>query len=108
MTVCAQAEKMNLTEKNLKSRLSALKRSRRFVRWSESAGLAQELRELLQQIDDQVEDAQTGCPLVANFYTTDRSVFDRCDDSSGLVGDGYRYDACELFVRFAQRCTEKP
>ena len=99
---------MNLTEKNLKSSLSALKRSRRFVRWGGSATLARELRELLQQIGDQVDDAQAGCTLVADFYTTDRSVFDRCDDSSGHVGDVYRYDACELFVCYAKRCTDKP
>lgn len=94
-------------DKELKSRISALKRSRRFVRWGESAGLARELRELLQQIEDQVEDAQLGCTLVANFYTTDHSVFGRCDDSSGHVGDVYRYDACELFARYAKRCTDK-
>jgi hypothetical protein len=94
-------------ERDLKSSLSALKRSRRFVRWGESAGLARELRDLLQQIEDQVEDTQTGCQLVADFYTTDRSVFDRCDDSSGHVGDVYRYDACELFVSYAKRCADK-
>lgn len=94
-------------DKELKSRLTALKRSRRFVRWGESAGLARELRELLLQIEDQVADAQTGCKLIADFYTTDRSVFDRCDDSSGHVGDVYRYDACELFVSYAKRCADK-
>jgi len=93
--------------KELKSRLSALKRSRRFVRWGESATLARELRELLQQIEAQVVDAKAGCTLVADFYTTDRSVFGRCDDSSGHVGDVYRYDACELFVSYAKRCTDK-
>lgn len=93
-------------DKELKSRLTALKRSRRFVRWGESAGLARELRELL-QIEDQVEEAQTGCKLVADFYTTDRSVFDRCDDSSGHVGDVYRYDTCELFVSYAKNCADK-
>jgi hypothetical protein len=99
---------MNPTEKNLKARLSTLKRSRRFVRWGDSAGLARELRELLQQIEDQVEDAQAGCTLVADFYTTDHSIFGRCDDSDGHVGDVYRYDACELFIRYAQRCADKP
>jgi len=98
---------MNLTEKNLKSRLSTLKRSRRFVRWGESARLARELRDLLQQIEDQVEDAQLGCKLVTDFYTTDHSVFGRCDDSSGHVGDVYRYDACELFAGYAKRCADK-
>ncbi len=95
-------------DKELKSRLSTLKRSRRFVRWGESAGLARELRDLLQQIEDQVEDAQLGCKLVADFYTTDHSVFGRCDDSSGHVGDVYRYDACELFVDYAKHCVDKP
>ncbi|MBE0574275.1 MAG: hypothetical protein IH613_00095 [Desulfuromonadales bacterium] len=94
-------------ERDLKSRLSALKRSKRFIRWGESAGLARELRELLQKIEDLVVDPQVGCKLVADFYTTDRSVFDRCDDSSGHVGDVYRYDACELFVSYAKRCADK-
>jgi hypothetical protein len=94
-------------EKELKTSLKALKRRRSFVRWGESAALARELRDLLQQIEDLVEDAQTGCTLVADFYTTDRSVFDRCDDSSGHVGDVYRYDACELFISYAKRCTDK-
>ncbi len=94
-------------DKELNSSLSTLKRSIRFIRWGESAGLARELRELLQQIEDQEEDAPAGCTLVADFYTTDRSVFDRCDDSSGHVGDVYRYDACELFVSYAKRCADK-
>jgi hypothetical protein len=98
---------MNLTEKNLKARLSALKRSKRFIRWGESAVLARELRDLLQQIEAEVEDAKAGCTLVADFYTTDRNVFDRCDDSSGHVGDVYRYDACDLFVNYAKRCVDK-
>jgi hypothetical protein len=94
-------------ENDIKSHLSTLKHSKRFVRWGESAGLARELRELLQQIEEQVEDAQAGCNLVTDFYATDRSVFDRCDDSSGHVGDIYRYDACELFVSYAKRCNDK-
>lgn len=94
-------------EHDLKSRFAALKRSRRFVRWGESAVLARELRELLQQIENQVEDAKSGCTLVADFYTSDRSIFDLCDDSSGHVGDIYRYDACELFVSYAKRCADK-
>jgi hypothetical protein len=68
-------------------------------------GLARELRELLQQIEDQVEDAQAGCTLAADFYTTDRNILDRCDDSSGHAGDVCRYDACELF-NYAKRCTD--
>ncbi|MBN1957780.1 MAG: hypothetical protein JW773_06225 [Desulfuromonadales bacterium] len=90
-----------------KAKFSALKRSRRFISWGESAGLARELRDLLQQIEDHVEDPQIGCELVAIFFTTDRSVFDRCDDSSGHVGDVYRYDAQELFRSYASRYADK-
>ena len=94
-------------QKYFKARFSALKKSRRFISWGESAGLSRELREILQQIEDQVEDPQTGCELVASFFTTDRSVFDRCDDSSGHVGDVYRYDAQELFRSYASRYADK-
>ncbi|PLY02068.1 MAG: hypothetical protein C0622_06015 [Desulfuromonas sp.] len=93
--------------KQLKDKLSSLKRARRFIRWGESAGLARELRNVLQQIEEQVDDPQIGCELVANFYTTDRSVFDRCDDSSGHVGDVYRFDAQELFLSYASRYADK-
>ena len=58
-------------QKYFKARFSALKKSRRFISWGESAGLSRELREILQQIEDQVEDPQTGCELVASFFTTD-------------------------------------
>ncbi|MGE4344488.1 MAG: DUF6880 family protein [Geoalkalibacter sp.] len=43
---------------------------------------------------------------MADFYTTDHSVFGRCDDSSDHVGNVYRYDACELFASYAKRCID--
>jgi len=93
--------------KQLKDKLASLKRARRFIRWGESAGLARELQNMLQQIEERVDDPQIGCELVANFYTTDRSVFDRCDDSSGHVGDVYRFYAQELFLSYASNYVDK-
>ena len=33
---------------------------------------------------------EMGVQLVAAFYECDRSVFERCDDSSGMIGDVFR------------------
>lgn len=95
------------TIKQLKAKLTALKRTRRFIRWGESAGLARELRDLLCEIEEGVDDPRIGVDLLASFYTTDRSVFERCDDSSGHVGDVYCYEAREMFISFAGCCPDK-
>lgn len=92
--------------KRFKAKLSGLKRSRRFIRWGESAGLARELKSLLQELQTGVDDPRTGAELVAAFYQTDQGTLGRCDDSSGHVGDVYRYDARDLFVAYASRCAE--
>jgi uncharacterized protein DUF6880 len=93
--------------KRFKSKLSGLKRSRRFIRWGESAGFARELVALLQDLQAGVDDPRTGAELVAAFYECDTGALGNCDDSSGNVGDVFRYDARELFVRYASRCDEK-
>ena len=90
-----------------KNKLADLKRSRRFIDWRESAGFARELEMLLQDVKAGVTDPLTGVELVASFYETDESVFERCDDSSGDIGGVFRYDAKELFVEYASRCTDK-
>ncbi len=93
--------------RDIKKQLSTLKRARRFVPWGQSKYLARELEELLSDIREQVADPQSGATLIADFFTTDRSVFDRCDDSSGTVGDVYRYYATDLFCDYARRCDDK-
>jgi hypothetical protein len=35
---------------------------------------------------------------VAAFYETDKGTLGNCDDSSGHVGDVYRFEAKELFI----------
>jgi hypothetical protein len=90
-----------------KKKLSGLKRRKRFISWRESAGFARELSMLLQDLKSGVDDPITGVELVAAFYEADSSVFEMCDDSSGNIGDVFRYDAKELFVDYAKRCEEK-
>ena len=93
--------------KRFKAKLSRIKRSRRFISWGESAGFARGLKTLLQDLKAGMADPCSGAELVAAFYETDKGVFDNCDDSSGHVGDVYRYDARELFVEYAVRCADK-
>ena len=90
-----------------KKKLSGLKRRRRFIGWRESAGFARELEMLLQDLKSGVDDPLTGVELVAAFYEADDTIFEMCDDSSGNIGDVFRYDAKELFVGYASRCEDK-
>jgi hypothetical protein len=90
-----------------KKKFSGLKRSRRFIDWRGAAGFARELEMLLQDLKSGVDDPITGVELVAAFYEADNTIFEMCDDSSGNIGDVFRYDAKELFVDYAKRCEEK-
>lgn len=97
-------------EENLdrfKAKLASLKRSRRFIRWGESAGFARSLLNLLEDLKHSVDEPQHGAELVAAFYKADQGILGHCDDSSGHVGDIFRYDAKDLFISYAQRCADK-
>ncbi len=90
-----------------KKKLSSLKRSRRFVNWRGAAGFSRELEMLLRDVKAGVSDPLTGIELVAAFYEADNTIFEMCDDSSGTIGDVFRYDAKELFIDYASRCADK-
>jgi len=62
---------------------------------------------LLQDLKSGVDDPITGVELVAAFYEADNTIFEMCDDSSGNIGDVFRYDAQQLFVEYACRCADK-
>lgn len=90
-----------------KKKLSGLKRRKRFIGWRESASFSRELEMLLQDLKSGVDDPLTGVELVAAFYEADNTIFEMCDDSSGNIGDVFRYDAKQLFVEYASRCADK-
>ena len=90
-----------------KKKLSGLNHSRRFIDWKGAARFARELEMLLQDLKAGVDDPLTGVELVAAFYEADNTIFEMCDDSSGNIGDVFRYDAKELFVDYAIRCSDK-
>ncbi|WP_051958069.1 DUF6880 family protein [Desulfobacter vibrioformis] len=88
-------------------KLSGLKHSNRFIDWRGASSFARELEMLLQDLKSGVDDPLTGIELVAAFYEADNTIFEMCDDSSGNIGDVFRYDAKELFVDYASRCKDK-
>lgn len=90
-----------------KKKLSSIKRSSRFINWDESYEFGRELTALLQDLKAGVDDPMTGVQLVADFYKADKWIFERCDDSSGDIGDVFRYDAKELFIEYASQCPDK-
>ncbi|WP_020586096.1 tetratricopeptide repeat protein [Desulfobacter curvatus] len=91
-----------------KKKLSGLKHSKRFIDWQGASSFARELEMLLQDLKSGVvDDPLTGIELVAAFYEADNTIFEMCDDSSGNIGDIFRYDAKELFVDYASRCKDK-
>ena len=97
----------NENVQRFKKKLSGLKHSGRFIDWREAASFSRELEMLLQDLKAGVDDPLTGVELVAAFYEADSTVFEMCDDSSGNIGDVFRYDAKELFVDYAVRCSDK-
>jgi len=90
-----------------KEKLSRLEHSSRFIDWRGSDSFARELEMLLQDLKSGVDDPLTGVELVADFYEADSTVFEMCDDSSGSIGDVFRYDARMLFVDYASCCSDK-
>ena len=92
--------------KLFKTKLSQIKRRTSFVDWNEGAAFAFELRELLSLLND-VKNPDVGLELVSLFLEADQSIFERCDDSNGEIGGVYGYEAANLFVDFANRCTDK-
>ena len=90
-----------------KKKLSGLKHSGRFIDWRGTAGFARELEMLLQDLKSGVDDPLTGVELVVAFYEADDTIFEMCDDSSGNIGAVFLYDAKELFVDYASRCSDK-
>lgn len=90
-----------------KKKLSSLKRSTRFISWRNIFEFSHELEMLLQNLKVGIQDPDVGLELISDFYKTDSSIFERCDDSNGLLSSVYRYDAKNLFQEFASRCSNK-
>lgn len=90
-----------------KDKLSSLKFRDRFIDWREIDSYAHEVESLLRDLRAGVTDARMGVELVVAFYESEEDIFDNCDDSVGVIGNLFQYDARELFAYFAARCEDK-
>jgi hypothetical protein len=93
--------------KNFKAKLAGLKRAKRFIERRDARQLAERLENMLIDLASAEADAITGIELLRNLYACDSSVFARCDDSYGSVGDFFKYSAGVLFVEYAERIDDK-
>jgi hypothetical protein len=83
-------------------RIATLGRSRKLVGYRESFSLARELRQLLAAIRERIlpDLPARAFELADAFIRADSRIFERLDDSAGIVGDAFR-DACLLSLEAA-------
>jgi len=93
--------------KRFKAQLSGLKRSKRFVERRDARQLAQRLEDMLIDLASAEPDAITGIRLVSDLFACDSSIFERCDDSYGNVGDFFKYSASALFSEYAEPLDDR-
>lgn len=90
-----------------RNQLAALAGQQNFRNWRESTIYARELEAILEELRYGAEDPEEGLAMLAEFYASDRTILEHCDDSNGEVGNTFRFQAMELFVEFAQGCHDE-
>ncbi|MEN6356662.1 MAG: DUF6880 family protein [Armatimonadota bacterium] len=93
--------------KAFKSKLAALKRTRRFIDWRGASSFAHELDQMLDDLEAGCDDPEVGLEQVIAFFEADEQIFEQCDDSGGYVGTVFQCSACDLFVRYASDYSDK-
>ncbi len=90
-----------------KLRLEEYRDSNRFVPWKYSDQFAKEIEDLLEDLKLGAETPKEGIELLKLFFEADEAIINCCDDSSGMIGNVFTYDAVELFEIFAAACEDK-
>ena len=91
----AGAESPAEVAKEVRKRLTTIGQSRSFVDWQNRRALVDDLETQRRAIVEQVAkaDAVEALALMWRFMALANSIFGRCDDSNGVIGDVFR-DAC--------------
>ena len=97
------------TARQVRKRLRTIANSRGFVDWSRVRNLAADLDTQRQAIVDDIAaaDASLALDLLWEFMEMASSVFDRCDDSNGVVDDVFE-TACADLGRVAAKVRPDP
>jgi hypothetical protein len=93
----------------VRKRLSQISRTRSYADWHHARELADDLNSQRQTIVDQVAkiDATDALDLMWRFMELAESVYERCDDSNGLIGDVFRA-ACRDLGPLAHMAKSDP
>lgn len=90
-------------------RLTSIARARSFVNWKNRKALATDLKSQLRAIKEQIApaDPAEALTLAWRFMQVATPIFERCDDSSGIVIDVF-HDACALLGEIAVAAGTAP
>jgi len=77
-----------------------------FYDWRDVRQLAGELTDALLEIRKAAPAPRHGVELVVDFLEIGPTTIEMCDDSDGVIGDVFRFDAMEAFVDFARPCDD--
>ena len=93
--------------KEVRKRISAIGRSTSFVNWQNRKALVSDLETQLDAIINKIgrENPRVALELLWRFMDLAPSIYERCDDSSGIIGSVFS-SACSDFGILAQ--TTKP
>ena len=105
----AGAESPGEVAREIRKRLTTIARSRSFVDWQNRRALVDDLEAQRRAIADRVakSDPAEGLELMWRFLDLAKSVFERCDDSSGAVS-GIFHTACSDLGDIAQGAKIDP
>jgi hypothetical protein len=98
-------KKENLTR--FRKKIAALKNSTKYIDYEKTNAFAARLTEMLEDLQSAITEPSAGLELVADFFETDTSVFEMCDDSYGTIGEIYLRAAKDLFFHYAAACQDK-
>ncbi len=93
--------------RSFKTKLSGIKRSKRFVDWHKMQAFTMKIDTMLQDLRDADPKPMEGIALLVDFFETDAHIMEICDDSNGDIGDLFRGNATDLFIEYANLCSEK-
>jgi hypothetical protein len=85
--------------KALQRRITALRGGKRFIAYGETREIAAELSTIAEDIRADIlpRDPEKAAALAENLFRLDQVIFDRADDSDGLIGGELR-EACVLWL----------
>lgn len=98
-------EAVGLYRDRLESVTSSSRR-RGFIDWRHSGEYADDLCDLLLDLEASNPDPRTGIEGMAAFFAAFEPIIEACDDSSGHVSGVFRFDATDQFVSYAKRCDD--